>query len=85
MWYYNSVRRGYTPDKADRHQLQNGKRTGGVWKDFPKNFSKLLKKVLTRLAESAIMIVQGKGTPSLVVKKSFQKTFEKPLDKPLKV
>ena len=64
-------------------RMENGQVAfGRIFQKISQNF---LKKVLTRLAESAIMIVQGKGTLSLVVKKSFQKTFEKPLDKPHKV
>ena len=55
VWYNDNVKRGYTPFETDRHQLQNGKQIGRKWKVFPKNFSKILKKVLTRLAECAII------------------------------
>ena len=55
VWYYNHVRRGNTPHETDRHQLQNGKQIGRGWKVIPKNFSKLFEKVLTRLAECAII------------------------------
>ena len=48
--------RGVTPhlNQTDT-KLQNGKRIGRGWEVFPKNFSKTLKKVLTRLAECAII------------------------------
>ena len=48
--------RGVTPHlNPTDTKLQNGKRIGRGWKVFPKNFSKTLKKVLTRLAECAII------------------------------
>lgn len=42
------VKRGYTPMKTDRHQPRNGKQIGGIWKDFPKNFSKFFEKSIDK-------------------------------------
>ena len=63
-------------------RMENGQTESG--RISQKISQKLAKKVLTRLAESAIISIQGKGTPSLVVKKSFQKVLRNLLTNPTK-
>ena len=58
-------------------------RTETMWRKVnPKNFLKLLRNHLTRLAQCAIISVQVKGSPKSGSQEKKSKNFKKPLDKP---
>ena len=85
MRYYVVIyncQEGIHPSETDRHQGAKGKRIGEWWKVNPKNFLKLLRNHLTRLAQCAIISVQIEGSPKSGGQEKNSKKFEKPLDKP---
>ena len=80
MVIYN-CKEGIHPETDTETKGAKG-RTETMWrKANPKNFLKLLRNHLTRLAQCAIISVQVEGSPKSGGQEKISKKFEKPLDK----